>query len=84
MKTKVIDLRELPSGTKLVWDCPNGVNGPVYYPCIKTQNHPTIKELGALIRFSPSFAQYISSSPYLRLPTDEELKSLDYGKVMRD
>lgn len=73
-------IKNLAPGTKLMWDAPGspGINNgePIIYPAIVTEKHhqfPWVK-----IK-SGSVSNWMGpEQDYLRLPTEEELKSLTW------
>jgi hypothetical protein len=76
------DLHKLKDGTKLVWDTMQHLYGEepkrIYHACIKSETHKTNPGLGARIRSKNSNHWMGDNIEHLRLPTEEELKTLNW------
>lgn len=84
-------IKDLPPGTKLMWDAPLPFPGyrnsnstqkdRIVYPMIITNRIPKIPELGKHLKSSSSGNWMGFENENLRLPTEEELNTLKWPDI---
>jgi hypothetical protein len=85
-------IKDLPIGIKLMWDAPEpypgyisvmqtSIPGRVCYPAIIVNRESYVKELGTKVRTGARSHWMGDENEFLRLPTEEELKTLTWPNV---
>lgn len=85
-------IKDLPIGTKLMWDAPEPYNGyssytkttilgRICYPAIVVNREELIIELGTKIRTGEKSNWMGDENEFLRLPTEEELTTLTWPNI---